>query len=257
MEVSRVKRYVAQHSFQIQHKKRNKPARDGKATKALRAKHAEKSTPPKESRPKRTPQTLQQKRQRERDRWKERYQKAKSLGICRNCDQPAIPGQTRCADCAEKHRVSRRANDRRRRAAAKRLPEAKVLSTPTPPNYSHCTSIAANQANQERVGTDAEISVLSPRQEYEGRRNQRPERKEAHRKWGAQKRQRARDLGLCSDCSNPAILGQTRCETCAEKHRQRRRQSDRDRRATAKADRQSTIQKMNTPNNGSSRAEDK
>ena len=34
--------------------------------------------------------------------------------------------------------------------------------------------------------------------------------------------------------SNPAIPGQTKCETCAEKHRQRRRKDDANRRAKAK-----------------------
>ena len=35
-------------------------------------------------------------------------QKARELGRCRDCPDPAIPDQTRCERCAEKHRVSRR-----------------------------------------------------------------------------------------------------------------------------------------------------
>ena len=44
----------------------------------------------------------------------------KALGKCRDCSLPAIPNQTRCENCAEKHRVSRRTSDARRRIAAKR-----------------------------------------------------------------------------------------------------------------------------------------
>ena len=36
-----------------------------------------------------------------------RRQKAKEAGLCRSCPNPAIPDQTRCEVCAEKHRVSR------------------------------------------------------------------------------------------------------------------------------------------------------
>ena len=43
----------------------------------------------------------------------------KALGKCRDCSLPAIPNQTRCENCAEKHRVSRRTSDARRRAAAR------------------------------------------------------------------------------------------------------------------------------------------
>ena len=56
--------------------------------------------------------------------WRER---AKELGLCRDCREQAIPKQTRCEACAEKHRVSRRKNDAKRRTAARgnpaRVPE--------------------------------------------------------------------------------------------------------------------------------------
>ena len=38
---------------------------------------------------------------------------------CKRCSQTAIPGQTRCESCAEKHRISRRKNDTARRARQK------------------------------------------------------------------------------------------------------------------------------------------
>ena len=40
------------------------------------------------------------------------------------------------------------------------------------------------------------------------------------------KRERAKELGPCRNCSKPAIPGQSRCETCAEHHRQSRRGRD-------------------------------
>ena len=70
--------------------------------------------------------------------------------------------------------------------------------------------------------------------EYERLRQQRPERKEANRRTGRERRQRAKNLGLCRNCGKPAIPGQTRCITCAENHRQSRRRSDAIRRAAAK-----------------------
>ena len=46
-------------------------------------------------------------------------QKARELGRCRDCTKhTAIPGQTRCPECAENHRQSRRRSDAKRRASA-------------------------------------------------------------------------------------------------------------------------------------------
>ena len=45
--------------------------------------------------------------------WRER---AKKLGLCQDCRGQAIPNQTRCEACAEKHRAAaRRKNDGARR----------------------------------------------------------------------------------------------------------------------------------------------
>ena len=52
----------------------------------------------------------------------EQRQQAKELGKCRNCTEPAIPGQTRCTRCAAAHRQSRRRSDNKRRATAKGNP---------------------------------------------------------------------------------------------------------------------------------------
>ena len=72
------------------------------------------------------------------------------------------------------------------------------------------------------------------RAEYEQDRSQSPERKEYNRRYEQEKRRRAKELGKCRSCSNPAIPGQTRCPACAEKHRLSRRRSDARQRATSK-----------------------
>ena len=81
------------------------------------------------------------------------------------------------------------------------------------------------------------------RREYERLRGQRPERREAMRKAAQARRQKAKELGLCRDCSNKAIAGQSMCEACAEKHRQARRKDDTARRARLKAERELNEQK--------------
>ena len=72
------------------------------------------------------------------------------------------------------------------------------------------------------------------RREYDQARNRTPERREYQRQLAQEQRQRAKELGKCRNCPEPAIPGQTRCTTCAEAHRQSRRQSDANRRAAAK-----------------------
>ena len=64
------------------------------------------------------------------------------------------------------------------------------------------------------------------RREYDRQRSQNPERKEAHRLQERERRRKAKELGLCRECSNPAKPGETRCEPCAEKHRVGRRRSE-------------------------------
>jgi len=49
------------------------------------------------------------------------------------------------------------------------------------------------------------------------------QRRELRRVRAAEERQRRKELGLCRDCPNVAVEGQTRCSDCAEKHRQSRK----------------------------------
>ena len=49
-------------------------------------------------------------------------EKRKAAGLCKSCPSQAIPGQTRCEACRDKHRESRQAYDTKRRQNAKNLP---------------------------------------------------------------------------------------------------------------------------------------
>ena len=57
--------------------------------------------------PKRVHLNPDERRERARARAVEHRQKLKEAGLCRDCRQPAILGQTRCLSCADKHRQSR------------------------------------------------------------------------------------------------------------------------------------------------------
>ena len=72
------------------------------------------STKAKESAPKPANGTDKPANQKERE--KRRRQELKAAGLCRDCREQAIPNQTRCEGCAEKHRVERRQGDADRRA---------------------------------------------------------------------------------------------------------------------------------------------
>ena len=96
----------------------------------------------------RTPKTAaevaaQQERRREYDRQRnqtperQEYQRlqaqehrrnAREAGRCRGCPDPAIPNQTRCEVCAEKHRASRRKS----RARRNEEPESTVTTVALP-----------------------------------------------------------------------------------------------------------------------------
>ena len=79
---------------------------------------------------------------------------------------------------------------------------------------------------------------LETRREYDKRRDQRPERHQSARDRQKKRRQRAKELGICKHCSKPAIPEQTRCPSCAEKHRQQCRSAKAKRQAVKTAARQ-------------------
>ena len=123
-----------------------------------------------------------------------------------------------------------------------------------------CANIATGTRTRDQKNTnkqsappaerpEAKASELSrprrtpqDRKEYYRVRNQEPERKEYKRQLRRKQNQIAKETGKCKDCSDPAIPRQTRCEVCAEKHRQSRRKSDAARRAREKVDRELKIQ---------------
>ena len=49
------------------------------------------------------------------------------------------------------------------------------------------------------------------------------QKRELRRVRAAEERQRRKELGLCRDCKNLAVRGQTRCPDCAKKHSKRQR----------------------------------
>ena len=71
------------------------------------------------------------------------------------------------------------------------------------------------------------------RLQYDRQRDQTPEGRESHPLYAQERRRKAKELGLCKSCPNPAKPGQTRCPTCAEKHRESRIRSNAKRRESA------------------------
>ncbi len=89
-----------------------KPPRKPKVSKP-RQKSVPKASEPKR-RPEPTPAEVEANRQKSlehaRLQAQEQRRQAKAAGLCRDCHQPAIPDQTRCSVCAEKHRLRREAS---------------------------------------------------------------------------------------------------------------------------------------------------
>ena len=96
---------------------------------------------------------------------------------------------------------------------------------PAPPSKTSNPPAAKAPATQEATRQD--------RQEYDRQRDQTPGRREYKRLRQREKVRRAKELGLCKSCSNPARPGQTRCPTCAEKHHEYNRRSRAKRKPTA------------------------
>ena len=91
-----------------------------------------------------------------------------------------------------------------------------------------------NRVTDDRGPAKSEDKALH-RREYDRTRNTSPERRGYQRRLAKERRQKAKDLGICRHYNEQAILGQTRCPTCAGSHRQSLRRSGAKRRATAKA----------------------
>ena len=73
--------------------------------------------------------------------------------------------------------------------------------------------------------TKKKLTPVKTKQAAKPRKDRRThqDRKEYQRAAQAKRRAEHKALGLCRDCSNHSILGQTRCSSCAEQHRLSRR----------------------------------
>ena len=112
--------------------------------------------------------------------------------------------------------------DRRGPAAAEQHNEG-LRGEPTAPDApSNAISQTAKRTNEPPPKPTTGTTKPPNRREYDRLRNQRPERKEFYRRHAQEQRQRAKESGLCKSCSNPSIPGQTRCVSCAQKHRESR-----------------------------------
>ena len=128
-------------------------------------------------------------------------QQLKKQGLCR-CGKPAIHEQTRCPTCAEKHRAwNRQHSENQRRAKG---------TTPRPPiDEQHI-----EQFQKELAAQETGAASTAPKRV----------RSKANNQERAQYQQRLRSerksLGLCVQCAEPSLKGQTRCHDCVLKHRQ-------------------------------------
>ena len=86
--------------------------------------------------------------------------------------------------------------DRKRRSDGKPK-EEKLTREPSQPDRLDRTPVHDQQTSQPLPESGTETTTLTSRQEYERLRRQRPERRETARKTARERRQRAKELGLC------------------------------------------------------------
>ena len=129
-------------------------------------------------------------------------QERKEQGLCR-CSQPAVQEQTRCAECAAKHREWNRQNSENRRRAKGIKPRPRIDDAEL------IEQIQKEIADQETRGTSQTTKRV--RSEASKKKNQQ------HR---AQVRAERKSFGLCVQCAKPSLEGQARCPDYILKHRQ-------------------------------------
>ena len=97
------------------------------------------------------------------------------------------------------------------------------------------TALKAKQAKPRTAPTPAPPEAGPLKQlEPERKKTSTPDHREYHRLRAREERRRAKEQCLCRDCGEPAIPDQTRCSTCAEKHRLSRRRWQAERRKKSK-----------------------
>ena len=99
-----------------------------------------------------------------------------------------------------------------------------------------------------KTPTPSEIQErMEKHRQYEKNRNQRPECKQLNRDLQKSRRQRAKELGLCWQCFQPSIPGQTRYPACAEKHRQSNQRAAANRQASKNAEQNAPTARSEQP----------
>ena len=94
-------------------------------------------------------------------------------------------------------------------------------STSTPPRKAN-PKAQQTKPHPEPATTEVEAKLREPF-EHDRKGNTSPERREQHRLQEQERRRKAKESGLCVVCRLLAIPDQSRCSTCAEKHRASRR----------------------------------
>ena len=147
--------------------------------------------------------------------------RCKELGRCVRCPNPSIPGETLCTTCRKKHLGWSSAYRRNRKPQAPQpLTERRTFQQTfelTTPNKA-----PKPKPSNPRVPTKTVEARIESQREYDRTREQTDERKEFQRRYKKQIRQERKAAGLCKTCPNPTIPGQTRCESCRDKHNRNR-----------------------------------
>ncbi len=146
--------------------------------------------------------TDEQKQERKRVLAKENAQRRKELGLCKRCPNNTINGQTRCQDCAEKHRAWLRPYSENRRRAQGIKPRPRTDDT----------------------AMEEELRLEIVEREHQGTGNQTKRiRSEAYKQKQREKQASLRaeraSLGLCRSCGKFSVQDQTRCPDCVLRHR--------------------------------------
>ena len=145
-----------------------------------------------------------------------------------NLGSPAHAGTTPTKGRFFQHTFKLPENNRRHRAKTRKPPTQKPPRKPTVRKPQKKAAVPkARQPKRRPEPTPAEVEARRQKLlDYYRLKNQTPEHKERARLFAQEKRRKSKELGLCRDCPNPAIPGQSRCETCAEKHRQARKRAE-------------------------------
>ena len=122
-------------------------------------------------------------------------------------------------DKFEISKPSRRSNRSKPQAMPKKDETTRVTKPPVRKKRAKTARKPAKRTASAKTPMTAEARAEA-RRERDRTRSQNPERKEYMRLRAQERRRRGKAAGLCRSCSNPSIPGETRCPSCAEKHRE-------------------------------------